>query len=170
MLRGFFRQDTPVGGGRAGVDDDPLRQLMQLERFGVIVTRGEKWRAHPDYERTFQAALDSIDQRFSLVPEGFVSMPQTVTDEPGCPEIDYETEPFLLARTCVTNAQYQKFVDSGGYSGRDKVPSLRNWLDRNHPEQYWARDWAPVPSKAEQQVADVIDAGQAWLRSSGASA
>lgn len=122
MLRGFFRQDSPLGGSGMGVDDDPLRACMQLERFGVIVTRGEQWRAHPDYERVFQAALDEIDQRFSLVPEGFVSMPTTVTDEPGCPETDHETEPFLLARTCVTNTQYQKFVDAGAYEDLELWP------------------------------------------------
>lgn len=93
MLRGFFRQDAPAGSSRAGVDDDPLRACMQLERFGVIVTRGERWRAHQDYEQIFQAALDAIDQRFSLVPEGFVSMPTTVTDEPGCPKLTMKPSP-----------------------------------------------------------------------------
>ena len=121
MLKNFFRQDASASGS-AGVDEDPLRACMQLERFGVIVTRGEKWRARQDYEQSFQAALDAIDQRFSLVPEGFVSMPTTVVDEPGCPEIDVETEPFLLARTCVTNAQYQKFVDSGAYEDLEICP------------------------------------------------
>jgi iron(II)-dependent oxidoreductase len=121
MLRNFWRQDTP-GAGRAGIDEDPLRACMQLERFGVVVTRGERWRAHDDYERTFQAALDAIDERFALVPEGFVSMPMTVLDEPGAPEADFETEPFLLARACVTNAQYQKFVDAGAYEDLEIWP------------------------------------------------
>jgi iron(II)-dependent oxidoreductase len=120
MLRGFWRQES-AGGGTAA-DEHPLRSCMQLERYGVIVTRGERWRAHPDYDSVFQGALDLIDQRFALVPEGFVSMPATVSDQPGCPEIDVETEPFLLARTCVTNAQYQKFVDSGGYEELDLWP------------------------------------------------
>ena len=125
MLRGLFRQDAP-GGGRAGIDDDPLKACMQLERYGVIVTKAEKWRSHPDYERIFQAALDAIDQRFSLVPEGFVSMPTMVMDEPGAPEADFETEPFLLSRACVTNAQYQRFVDAGCYE------DLEIW-----PESVW---------------------------------
>jgi len=121
MLRNFWRQETATAA-RTGIDEDPLRACMQLERFGVVVTRGERWRAHQDYERTFQAALDAIDDRFALVPEGFVSMAITVTDEPGCPEADFETEPFLLARTCVTNAQYQKFVDSGAYEDLEIWP------------------------------------------------
>lgn len=73
-----------------------------------------------------------------------------------------------LLRTRLTG--FRAFVDTGGYSGRDKVPSLSSWLDRHHPKQFWARDWAAVPTKAEQQVSDVIEAGQEWLRKSGASA
>lgn len=59
---------------------------------------------------------------------------------------------------------FRAFVDSGGYSGPDKVPSLRNWLDRHHPEKYWARDWAAVPSKAQQAVDSTISEGMAFLR------
>jgi iron(II)-dependent oxidoreductase len=118
MLRGFWRQDGPSTHG-SGAKGDPLHACMQSERFGLVVTRAEDWRSHPDYESVFQTALDTIDRRFALVPEGFVSMPTTVEDEPGCPEADFETEPFLLGRTCVTNSQYQKFVDSGGYEELD---------------------------------------------------
>ena len=63
MLRSFWRQDAPGPGRVPGVEDDPLRACMQHERFGVVVTRGEKWRAHPEYEQVFQNALDAIDQR-----------------------------------------------------------------------------------------------------------
>lgn len=126
MLRSFWRQEPGSGAARGVTDDDPLRSCMQLERHGVVVTRGERWRSHPDYESTFQKALDHIDRRFALVPEGFVSMPATVDDGPGCPEIDFETEPFLLARACITNSQYQKFVDIGAYE------ELELW-----PEELW---------------------------------
>lgn len=160
MLRSFWRQDMPGGGGR-GVDEDPLRACMQLERFGVVVTRGEKWRAHPDYENVFQAALDAIDQRFALVPEGFVSMPTTVTDEPGCPEVDFETEPFLLSRTCVTNAQYQKFVDSGAYEDLEIWPeavwphliSFQDLSDKPGP-RFW-RSGRHDPSKSDHPVVGI---------------
>lgn len=59
---------------------------------------------------------------------------------------------------------FRAFVDSGGYSGPHAVPSLRNWLDRHHAEQYWARDWAAVPTKAEQRLQENLDSAQEWLR------
>ena len=59
--------------------------------------------------------------------------------------------------------RFRKFVDSGGYSGPNAVPSMRNWLDRNHPERYWARDWQPVPSKAQRRQDANVDAGLAFL-------
>ncbi len=161
MLRSFWRQDMPAGSGRSGVDDDPLRACMQQERFGVIVTRGEKWRAHQDYEQVFQAALDAIDHRFSLVPEGFVSMPTTVTDEPGCPELDFETEPFLLSRTCVTNAQFQKFVDSGAYEDLEIWPEsiwphLISFQDQSGKAgpRFW-RSGRHDPAKADHPVVGI---------------
>lgn len=69
------------------------------------------------------------------------------------------TEPQLRARL----AGFRAFVDTGGISGPHRVPSLRNWLDRDHPERYWARDWAAVPTKAEQQQDANVDAAQAFL-------
>ncbi|HYC56284.1 MAG TPA: SUMF1/EgtB/PvdO family nonheme iron enzyme [Candidatus Binatia bacterium] len=128
MLKAFWRNDplAPEPGRATVTETDPLRSYMQSERYGLVVTRGEQWRGHPDYQTLFQKALDIIDDRFALVPEGFVSMPTTLMDMPGCPEVDLETEPFLLARTCVTNAQYQKFVDAGAYE------DLEVW-----PEELW---------------------------------
>lgn len=121
MLKAFWRQDSAATAPGAA-DDDPLRACMQRERFGLVVTKGDRWRAHPEYTVLFQKALDVIDERFALVPEGFVSMPISIVDAPGCPEIDLETEPFLLGRTCVTNAQFQKFVDAGAYEDLDLWP------------------------------------------------
>lgn len=123
MLKAFWRQDSATASpAQAAQDADPLRTCMQNERFGLVVTKGDRWRAHSDYTALFQKALDAIDERFSLVPEGFVSMPRSIHDSPGCPEIDVETEPFLLGRFCITNAQFQKFVDAGAYEDLDVWP------------------------------------------------
>jgi len=104
------------------IDSDPLKQCAQLERFGLIVTHREKWKAHPDCETIYQSVLAKLDAGFALVPEGCVSLPQTVIDAPGCPEIEIATEPFLLAKYPVTNAQFQNFVDAGGYGELDLWP------------------------------------------------
>lgn len=97
------------------LEQDPLQRLVQLERFGVIVRSRNQWNNHPMIESVFQTGVEAIDQRFALVPEGFASISMAVTDFPGSPEQDFETQPFLLARCCVTQEQYQKFVDAGGY-------------------------------------------------------
>jgi len=87
-----------------------------------VVRQRDHWRDHPFIEATFRAAVEAIDAGFALVPEGFVSLSQSTTSEPGCAEEDVVTEPFLLARHCVTHQQYQHFVDSGGYEDLDLWP------------------------------------------------
>jgi iron(II)-dependent oxidoreductase len=86
-----------------------------------------------------QAIYDEVrhelDERFARVPEGFASLPRTIDDGPGSPEDDFETLAFLLARSTVTNAQYQKFVEVGGYSelelwDREIWPHLIDFKDQ----------------------------------------
>lgn len=102
--------------------EDPLEQCIQLERFGTILTHPKRCQDHPKGRQIFSQAHQAVDDQFALVPEGYVSLPRTVNDFPGCPELSFETQPFLLARCAVTNEQYQKFVDGGGYSNLDYWP------------------------------------------------
>ncbi|MCG8405821.1 MAG: formylglycine-generating enzyme family protein [Phycisphaerales bacterium] len=104
------------------LDPDPLNQCVQLERFGHLLSRSHEWQDHPGIARACESARKKIDDLFAMVPEGFVSLPQVVNDHAGCPEVTIETEPFLLARHAVTNAQFQKFVDAGGYEQLDLWP------------------------------------------------
>ncbi len=101
---------------------DPLKRLLQQERLGYVVRHARSLQAHPNLDAVFQAAVEAIDERFALVPEGFATLPKTVNDYPGCPEEDFETEAFLLARHPITNAQYQAFVDDNGYDNLDLWP------------------------------------------------
>jgi len=115
--------------------EDPLEQNIQLERYGLIVRQKSNWQDHPQIETIFREVMKIIDERFALVPEGFATLPQTLSEEPGYPEVDVETAPFLLARHCVTNEQYQMFVDSGGYSDlslwpKDVWPHLIDFKDQ----------------------------------------
>jgi gamma-glutamyl hercynylcysteine S-oxide synthase len=104
------------------LDEDPLQRALQLERYGFILANRQRFKSHPRAETLCRQAAGTIDETFALVPEGFVSLPQTIHDYPGCPEVDVDTEPFLLARHTVTNAQFQKFVDAGGYHQLDLWP------------------------------------------------
>ena len=126
------------------LEEDPLKRYMQLERYGFVVRQRDQWHDHPLIESLFRAAVEAIDEHFALVPEGFVSLAQTVNDYPGSPEVDVETEPFLLAHHCVTNEQFQKFVDSGAYEDlelwpKDIWPHLIDFKDQtNEPgPRYW---------------------------------
>lgn len=129
---------------RVVLDEDPLKRLLQQERFGYVVRHADAFRSHAQLQAVFQAAIEAIDDRFALVPEGYVTLAKTVNDYPGCPEEDLETEPFLLARHCITNEQYQKFVDDGGYENlelwpEDILPHLVDFTDQTGTAapRYW---------------------------------
>ena len=122
LAEGRYLPAAPVKFSR-----DPLAQALQTGRYGWIVQRRTHLADHPDYKKSHDAALALIDENFALVPEGFVSIATSTFDQPGSPERDYETGPFLIARHAVTNAEYQNFVDTVGYE------DLELW-----PEDVWA--------------------------------
>ncbi len=107
---------------RLELHSDPLHQAAQLERFGHLIVNRNEFKDHPDVDKVCLAACERIDDIFGIVPEGFVSLPKTISDEPGAEEETIETEAFFLAKHCVTNAQFQKFVEAGGYEQLDLWP------------------------------------------------
>lgn len=107
---------------RQTLADDPLEQALQLGRLGLIVAQRAYPPPHPTFETVLRQAERRVDEQFALVPEGLVSLALTIFDQPGQPEEDVETEPLLLARHPVTNAEYQLFVDAGGYEDLELWP------------------------------------------------
>lgn len=135
MMSGLFTRNKPGADSRSilkrgdfvpaektKLAADPLVQALQLARLGLIVGQPDRWRDHPQFETVFEAAVQAVDERFAVVPEGLVSIPLTIFDEPGQPEVDCETQPFLMARHAVTNAEFQLFVDADGYQQLDLWP------------------------------------------------
>lgn len=104
------------------INPDPLAQAVELERFGLLLQPDSPLAANPDFQRVRRIAQEKLDEIFAIVPEGFASLQQWVNDQPGSPEMDVETQPFLLGRCCVTNAQFQRFVDAGCYDNLDLWP------------------------------------------------
>lgn len=104
------------------LESDPLRRMWQLERFGAVLASQEQWSRHPEWKAAIDFATRAIDERFALVPEGYVTLPQTTSAQPGGAEESVDTEPFLLQRWTVTNAAYQMFVDDGGYENLEYWP------------------------------------------------
>ena len=111
-----------VPAEKVKLSGDPVAQALQTRRFGQILLGRQEWADHPNFKKSLDAATHAIDESFALVPEGFVSIAMSIFDQPGGPEQDCETEPFLLARHSVTNAEYQFFVDAGGYADLDLWP------------------------------------------------
>ncbi|UCG15214.1 MAG: formylglycine-generating enzyme family protein [Phycisphaerales bacterium] len=104
------------------LETDPLRQLWQQGRFAVILREADKWRKHTGGDAIVGAAASALEKRMALVPEGTVTLPTTLSSEPGAPEIDVDVEPFLLAATTVSNAEFQRFVDAAGYDELELWP------------------------------------------------
>lgn len=146
----FSRKQTAERPGRKGravgqgddyqladaltVSEDPLKSHLQTERYGALAVDAERWADYPGVKDARKKALEKIDDRFAMVPDGFASIPQTVNDDPGTPEIDVETAAYLLSRHPVTQAQYQLFVDDGGYEqlelwAQDIWPHLIDFKD-----------------------------------------
>lgn len=115
-------QDVYLPADRVELNHDPLHQAMQLERFGHVITHRHEFKEHAEVDKLCLLACEKIDDIFAIVPEGFVTIPRTFHDEVGGEEETIETTPFLLARHCVTNAQFQKFVEAGGYEQLDLWP------------------------------------------------
>lgn len=115
-----------VPAAKVKLSRDPLAQSLQTRRFGWVLQTRSQSADHPDYKKSWDAAMRAIDENFALVPEGFISIATSTFDQPGGPERDCETEPFLLARYATSNADYQFFVDSGAYE------DLEFW-----PEEIW---------------------------------
>jgi len=157
MLSGLFARNSAakdacsvVAGDQAAPADrtrtsgDALLQALQTRRYGLIVRGRQQWLQHPHFQSVFEEAVKAVDELFALVPEGMVSLSLSTFDQPGQPETEVPTAAFLLARHAVTNADYQLFVDAGGYQQleiwpRDIWPHLINMKDQTGQPgpRYW---------------------------------
>lgn len=132
----------------AGVEplgEDPLQQCLQLKRYGMAIANKARWPLDaPNAGAGLAEAAREVGERFGPVPAGFASIPQTVRDSPGFPELDVAVEGYRLARHAVTNAEFQHFVDAGGYGELELWPrdlweqlaDLRDMTGAQAP-RYW---------------------------------
>jgi iron(II)-dependent oxidoreductase len=111
---------------RETLNPEPLQRLCQQHRYAVLLA--QRGSCAPDVEGSdlHAAAERKLEEDTGVVPAGSVSMPTTLEDQPGCPEIDVDVEPFLLALHTVTNERFQHFVDANCYD------ELELW-----PEEIW---------------------------------
>ena len=130
---------------------DPLRRLLQQGRPAVILQNPAHWAGRPDAAAAKKAALKEIQARLAMVPASVASINETISGEVGGPETDYRNEPFLLSIHAVTNADFQHFVDGGGYGDQrywpaSILPHLIEFIDLsgNQAPRFWRdgrHDW-----------------------------
>ncbi|MBU0718026.1 MAG: formylglycine-generating enzyme family protein [Planctomycetes bacterium] len=111
---------------REDLKSDLLERLLQQKRYNVIQQETQKWEAHPRGPAAVRKAQQELEASMALVPAGSVTIPLTLSAQPGAPEQEIEVEPFLLESWTVTNARFQHFVDDGAYD------QLEYW-----PEEIW---------------------------------
>jgi len=157
----FSRKNDRAGSGgtgtfeaaaRTAIADDPVQAAFELRRYGLLARAPAAWRQNSALGGTRQSALQKLDEAFALVADGRTSLPLQVNAQPGCPERDVQTTPFLLARHAVTHGDYQLFVDAGAYDDsalwpeevwphlikfRDQsgAPAPRYWCDGRHDQR-----------------------------------
>ena len=108
------------------LDEDPLKRLHQQGRNAIILRDEAEYRANPDGAAVIEKVKNELEQRMALVPDGSVTLAQTLNSQPGSPEEEVDVAAFLLGVHTVTNRRFQRFVDAGGYD------DLEYW-----PEEIW---------------------------------
>ncbi len=115
-------QDVYTHAPPIDYSQDPIERAFQMQRYGIIASCPAEWSGQPQFARYFKQAEGIVDDVFALVPEGAVSLLMGLNDEPGAPETDCKTRPYLLSIQAVTNEQFQAFVDDNGYENYDLFP------------------------------------------------
>ena len=107
---------------RPRLSQSAVERAIDTRRFGKLLNPPPEWKRDAAFQKYRRQAAEAIDEVFALVPAGRTSITQRINDEPGCPEVDFDTEPYLLARYPITNEDYQLFVDSGAYDEPEHWP------------------------------------------------
>jgi iron(II)-dependent oxidoreductase len=102
--------------------EDPLKRLLQQGRYNLILADPAGWTGVANHKMIAAESARQLEARTAMVPAGVASIPRTLTAQPGAAEDDFDVEPYLLDMHCVSNADYQRFVDDGGYEKLEYWP------------------------------------------------
>lgn len=148
--------------------DDLISQMLREQRYALLL-RPEIVENLTSAQRT--QAREQLLQQMSLVPQGEIRLGRHETDgdfDAGADLQDGDSDgivvrvdAFVLDRTCVTNRQYQAFVDAGGYEQMafwepEIWPGVLDFVDQTgHPGPRFWRHGKFVPSLADHPVVGV---------------
>jgi iron(II)-dependent oxidoreductase len=133
--------------------DALVEDLLQNERYALLLRAETK--QHLTYAQVMRA-VRQLDEAMALVPAGRVLLGQLAEQSHstcGGGDVDpklaarnmVQVEPAYLDRYCVTNEQFQKFVDAGGYEQlefwhEESLPALLDFVDQTGcpGPRYWS--------------------------------
>ena len=163
--------DPPAVPPRRRDSNDPnelVREMLGKGRFALLLRPQIVENLTP---RQLSRAGDLLDERMGLVPAGPVELTSADTipdahDSPRRaqnPRRVVHVEAFYLDRFAVTNEDYQRFVDDGGYEqlalwDEEALPALLDFVDRTgHPGP---RFWVEGRCRGEDRPLPVV--GISW--------
>ena len=129
------------------------RQLVVDDRYAFLLLREA---ARDISESEARPAWKALGECMAIVPQGIVP----IYTEAGA-VVELEIDAYYLDRHAVTNRQFQRFVDAGGYDAleiwpKEVWPSVMKFTDRSH--RPGPRDWEqgkPPAGKADHPVVGV---------------
>lgn len=133
--------------------DELVNELLVASRYALLL--------RPETKRHLSQlhivhAIRRLDEEMALVPAGRVLLGQLAEQANsacGWSDVDprlaernlVEVEPLYLDRHCITNEQYQQFLDSGGYEQlefweEEALPALLDFVDESGAPgpRYWS--------------------------------
>jgi iron(II)-dependent oxidoreductase len=147
-------RESPPRSTDALVDD-----LLANGRYALMLRPETKQHLT---QRELMRAIRQLDEAMALVPAGRVLVGQLAemsSSACGQSEVDLKltrrnlvtVEPIYLDRFCVTNAEYQKFVDAGGYEQlefwhEEALPALLDFVDQTGAPgpRFWSDGQYPL--------------------------
>ena len=107
---------------RPRVEERTIPGMLKQGRHAFVIQQREKWADLPDAEDLLIQAVEQLEARLALVPDGSVLLRRSLNAEPSEHDQEVRVAPFLIDTVVVTNAMYQYFVDAGGYENIDLWP------------------------------------------------
>jgi gamma-glutamyl hercynylcysteine S-oxide synthase len=152
--------------------DEFVEDLLANDRYALLLRAETK--QHLTHSQVLRA-VRQLDEAMALVPAGRVLLGQMAEQSHavcGGGDVDpklaarnlVQVEPAYLDRYCVTNEQFQKFVDAGGYEQlefwhEESLPALLDFVDQTGcpGPRYWSDGHYP---NGDQQLPVV---GISWF-------
>jgi gamma-glutamyl hercynylcysteine S-oxide synthase len=149
----------------AGKAAEVVRQLVADERYAVLLNSQAEGEVD---DLAARPAWRALWERTALIPEGVITVPQ-----PDGSLGRVKVPGFHIDRYAVTNAQYARFVHSGGYEEieawpREVWPSLMRFVDQTgRPGPRWWRHGNPPAGLNEHPVVGIcwyeVNVYAAWV-------